>query len=96
MDEWTQVRLDRRGAAADPATLSDISRPQAQLDVMKLGGNRNAREYFAQHGLMNLKTSKRYSSRVATHYKQHLQRLVSGASHEVRCPWRSAWPPLCL
>jgi len=55
---------------------------QAQLDVMKLGGNRNAREYFAQHGLMNLKTSKRYSSRVATHYKQHLQRLVSGASHE--------------
>mmetsp|Transcript_25204 Transcript_25204/g.79074 ORF Transcript_25204/g.79074 Transcript_25204/m.79074 type:complete len:121 (-) Transcript_25204:257-619(-) len=47
---------------------------QPQIDAMRLGGNKNARAFFQQHGIADLKTTKKYSIRGAQLYKAHLQR----------------------
>jgi len=54
---------------------------QAQIDAMKIGGNKNAREYFRKHGLKDMhgKITKKYNSKAAQSYKQELAKMLADA-----------------
>lgn len=47
---------------------------------MRLGGNKNAREFFRKHGMtdMHSKIEKKYTSKAAQAYKAELAKLVNG------------------
>ena len=50
---------------------------QGQLDAMRLGGNKHAREYFQKHGFTDLQGEKKYKSKAAQMYKVELSKLVA-------------------
>ena len=52
-----------------------------QILCMKIGGNGPAREYFKKNGVsdMHTKTEKKYNSRAARMYRDHLKSLVAKA-----------------
>ncbi|GAX25489.1 ADP-ribosylation factor GTPase-activating protein 2/3 [Fistulifera solaris] len=52
---------------------------QGQIDAMRLGGNKNAREYFQKHGFTDFhgKVEKKYKSKAAQMYKVELSKLVA-------------------
>jgi len=52
---------------------------QPQLDIMKTGGNGNARLFFKSHGVtdVQMKSEKKYNHKAAIEYKKHLARLMS-------------------
>jgi ADP-ribosylation factor GTPase-activating protein 2/3 len=53
---------------------------QRQMDVMRLGGNANARDYFRKHGFADLhgKTAAKYISKASQAYRTVLAKLVEG------------------
>lgn len=59
---------------------------QDQLDIMKLGGNANAKEFFKKHGVtdMQMQSEKKYKTKAAVAYKQHLAKLLSEGSASVQ------------
>lgn len=50
---------------------------QGQIDAMRLGGNKNAREYFQKHGITDFSGEKKYKSKAAQLYKVELSKLVA-------------------
>jgi ADP-ribosylation factor GTPase-activating protein 2/3 len=52
---------------------------QGQLDIMKLGGNGNAKQFFKKHGVTEAQmgSEKKYSTKAASMYKNHLTKIVS-------------------
>ena len=57
-----------------------------QLRVMKVGGNESATKYFQSHGgsavLANKDAKTRYTSNVATKYKEELKRRAAADARE--------------
>ena len=51
---------------------------QRQIDSMRIGGNDNARKFFAKHGCTDMhgKTEKKYTGKSAVAYRAELARLV--------------------
>ena len=49
----------------------------AELEVMKRGGNLNARQFFRAHGITDMeKTEQKYKSRAAHMYRSHLKKVM--------------------
>ena len=55
---------------------------QRQIDAMRLGGNANARQFFRQHGLVDMhgKMEKKYTSKAAVAYRAELAKQVEAAA----------------
>jgi len=55
---------------------------QRQIDVMRLGGNENARKFFRNHGLteMHGKIEKKYTSKAAKAYRAELEKQLNVAA----------------
>jgi len=55
---------------------------QEQLDIMRLSGNGNAREFFKKHGVTEsqMMSEKKYNSKAAPEYKKHIAKLLSEAN----------------
>ena len=51
---------------------------QRQIDAMRIGGNDNARKFFAKHGCTDMhgKTEKKYTGKSAVAYRAELAKLV--------------------
>ena len=54
-----------------------------QLEIMRLGGNDNARSFFKKHGLTDsqMNSEKKYKTKAAQEYRRHLLKLLEGESH---------------
>lgn len=56
----------------------------SEMEVMKRGGNGNARAFFRAHGITDMeKTEQKYHSRAAQMYRSHLKK-VGGVYENVR------------
>jgi len=53
-----------------------------QLEIMKVGGNANAKSFFKSHGVSDvlMQSEKKYTHRAAGEYKRHLSKLCSASS----------------
>lgn len=57
----------------------------SEMEVMKRGGNANARAFFRSHGITDMgKTEQKYNSRAAQMYRSHLKK-VTGFPQPVAC-----------
>eukprot|EP01041_Mallomonas_annulata_P014892 gene14892-31618_t len=53
---------------------------QEQLDIMRVGGNGNAKDFFKKHGVTEAQMTceKKYKTKAAQEYKRHLTKLIQG------------------
>lgn len=48
----------------------------SEMEIMKRGGNGNARAFFRAHGITDMeKTEQKYNSRAAQMYRSHLKKV---------------------
>lgn len=54
-----------------------------QLEIMKISGNANARNFFKKHGVTDaqMQSEKKYKTKAATEYRRHIQKLLSEGHH---------------
>lgn len=52
---------------------------QAQLEIMRVGGNTNCQNFFRKHGVIsaNVSTDKKYQSKAAQEYRKYIQKLAA-------------------
>ncbi|CAM9862236.1 unnamed protein product [Sphacelaria rigidula] len=55
----------------------------SEMEIMKRGGNGNARAFFRAHGITDMeKTEQKYNSRAAQMYRSHLKKIMSDPAQE--------------
>lgn len=54
-----------------------------QLEIMKVGGNGNAKDFFKKHGVTEAQMTceKKYKTKAAQDYKRHLAKIIQGGHH---------------
>lgn len=56
-----------------------------QLEIMKIGGNGNAKDFFKKHGVTEAQMTceKKYKTKAAQDYKRHLAKLIQGGHNQI-------------